>query len=64
MHPVGPSPYFRNLFQQPEELLTDFLACVSEAVEWRVDPGPTREMLVGVGRAYCPHPQCGRSGLQ
>lgn len=38
--------YFCNLTQQPGELFTDFLTHVNDAVVWRVDLGPTREILV------------------
>lgn len=41
-----PSAFFHNLIQQSWELFTDFLACVNEAVEQKVDKGPTREMLI------------------
>ncbi|XP_026644876.1 polyhomeotic-like protein 1 [Microtus ochrogaster] len=41
-----PSAYFHNLIQQPGQRFTNFFVHLNKAGEWRVGPGPTREMLI------------------
>lgn len=46
MQLVGPFILLQKSYSMVKEHFTDFLAHVNEMEEQRVDPGPTKEMLI------------------